>query len=114
VADHADIPGWKRRRALSDYLSHSEISRRAYYIYPDGELAAETLWVIGQAMAHSNRSALDASRSRAGSGRFLWRPRGACLLMSPCAWPTKSARPNSEPSEWRSRRRHGGYRRDDR
>ena len=29
-----------------------------YYIYPDGELAAETFRVIGQAMAHSNEVGL--------------------------------------------------------
>ena len=29
-----------------------------YYIYPDGELAAETFGVIGQAMAHSNKVGL--------------------------------------------------------
>ena len=31
---------------------------RPYYIYPDGELAAETFRVIGQAMAHSNEVGL--------------------------------------------------------
>ena len=29
-----------------------------YYIYPDGELAAEPFRVIGQAMAHSNKVGL--------------------------------------------------------
>jgi hypothetical protein len=40
VPDPADIAGWKRRHERSDYLRYSEISRRAFYIYPDGELAA--------------------------------------------------------------------------
>jgi non-homologous end joining protein Ku len=49
----------------------------SYYIYPDGELAAETFRVIGQAMAHSAKVGLGhvtiASRERP----VLVEPRGA-------------------------------------
>jgi hypothetical protein len=95
VPDHVDIPGWKRRRALSDYLSHSEISRRAYHIYPDGELAAQTFRVIGEAMAHKNKVGLGRVTISSRERPVLVEARCAGLLMSPCALQTKSGLPSS-------------------
>jgi hypothetical protein len=97
VPDPADIPSWKRRHGRPDYLSHSEISRRAYYIYPDGELAVETFRVIRQAMAHSNKVGLGSVRIPCRERPVLVEPRGVGLVMSALHSAAKSARPSSAP-----------------
>ncbi len=53
-----------------------------YYVYPDGQIAAETFRVIGEAMARANKVGLGrivmANRER----QVLIEPRGAGLVMS--------------------------------
>ena len=53
-----------------------------YYIYPDGELAAEPFRVIGQAMAHSNKVGLGHVTISSPERPVLVEPRGAGLMMS--------------------------------
>ncbi len=53
-----------------------------YYVYPDGELAAETFRVIGQAMAHKNKVGLGRVTISSRERLVLVEPREAGLLMS--------------------------------
>jgi DNA end-binding protein Ku len=52
-----------------------------YYIYPNGELAAETFRVIGQAMAHSNKVGLGRVTISSPERPVLVEPGGAGLMM---------------------------------
>ena len=53
-----------------------------YYVYPDGELAAETFRVIGEAMAHQNKVGLGRVTISSRERLVLVEPREAGLLMS--------------------------------
>jgi DNA end-binding protein Ku len=53
-----------------------------YYVYPDGELAAETFRVIGEAMAHKNKVGLGRVTISSRERPVLVEPRGAGLVMS--------------------------------
>jgi DNA end-binding protein Ku len=53
-----------------------------YYIYPDGELAAETFRVIGEAMAKKNKLGLGRVTISSRERPVLVEPRGAGLVMS--------------------------------
>ena len=57
-----------------------------YYIYPDGELAAEPFRVIGQAMAHSNKVGLGRVTISSPERPVLVEPRGAGLEQASHAW----------------------------
>jgi DNA end-binding protein Ku len=54
----------------------------AYYVYPDGELAAETFRVIGEAMARKNKVGLGRVTISSRERQVLVEPRGAGLVMS--------------------------------
>ena len=47
-----------------------------YYVYPDGELAAETFRVIGEAMEHKNKVGLGRV-TMSGRERLVWSNRAA-------------------------------------
>jgi DNA end-binding protein Ku len=53
-----------------------------YYVYPDGELAAETFRVIGEAMAHTHKVGLGRVTISSRERLVLVEPRGGGLLMS--------------------------------
>lgn len=53
-----------------------------YYVYPEGELAAETFRVIGEAMAHTNKVGLGRITMSGRERPVLVEPRGEGLLMS--------------------------------
>jgi DNA end-binding protein Ku len=53
-----------------------------YYVYPDGELAAETFHVIGEAMRHTNKVGLGRVTISSRERLVLVEPRGGGLLMS--------------------------------
>lgn len=53
-----------------------------YYIYPDGELAAETFRVIGEAMANKDKVGLGRVTISNRERLVLVEPRGAGLVMS--------------------------------
>jgi DNA end-binding protein Ku len=53
-----------------------------YYVYPDGELAAETFRVIGEAMAHKNKVGLGRVTISSRERPVLVEPRGGGLVMS--------------------------------
>src|SRR5215469_3186411 len=53
-----------------------------YYVYPDGELAAETFRVIGEAMVHKNKVGLGQVTMSGRERLVLVEPRGSGLLMS--------------------------------
>src|SRR5438874_1337519 len=53
-----------------------------YYVYPDGELAAETFRVIGEAMAHKNKVGLGRVTMSGRERLVLVEPRGSGLIMS--------------------------------
>jgi DNA end-binding protein Ku len=53
-----------------------------YYVYPDGELAAETFRVIGEAMAHKNKLGLGRVTISGRERLVLVEPRGEGLVMS--------------------------------
>jgi DNA end-binding protein Ku len=53
-----------------------------YYVYPDGELAAETFRVIGEAMAHKNKVGLGRVTISSRERQVLVEPRGGGLVMS--------------------------------
>ena len=84
-----------------------------YYVYPDGELAAETFRVIGEAMARKNKVGLGRVTMSSRERLVLVEPRGAGLVMS-----TVRSADEVRPAEFgagqgRDRPRHGGDRRDD-
>ena len=54
----------------------------AYYVYPDGELAAETFRVIGEAMAHKNKVGMGRVTISSRERQVLVEPREAGLVMS--------------------------------
>jgi Ku protein len=54
----------------------------SYYVYPDGELAAETFRVIGEAMARKNKVGLGRVTISSRERPVLVEPRGAGLVMS--------------------------------
>jgi DNA end-binding protein Ku len=53
-----------------------------YYVYPDGELAAETFRVIGEAMAHKKKVGLGRVTMSSRERPVLVESRGAGLVMS--------------------------------
>jgi DNA end-binding protein Ku len=53
-----------------------------YYVYPDGELAAETFRVIGEAMTRKNKVGLGRVTISSRERPVLVEPRGAGLVMS--------------------------------
>jgi DNA end-binding protein Ku len=53
-----------------------------YYVYPDGELAAETFRVIGEAMAHKNKVGLGRVTMSGRERLVMVEPRDAGLIMS--------------------------------
>jgi DNA end-binding protein Ku len=53
-----------------------------YYVYPDGELAAETFRVIGEAMAHKNKVGLGRVTISSRERLVLVEPRDGGLVMS--------------------------------
>src|SRR6516165_4242693 len=53
-----------------------------YYVYPDGELAAETFRVIGEAMEHKNKAGLGRVTMSGRERLVLVEPRGSGLIMS--------------------------------
>lgn len=53
-----------------------------YYVYPDGELAAETFRVIGEAMAHKNKVGMGRVTISSRERLVLVEPRGGGLVMS--------------------------------
>ena len=53
-----------------------------YYVYPDGELAAETFRVIGEAMTHKNKVGLGKVTISSRERQVLVEPRDAGLVMS--------------------------------
>jgi DNA end-binding protein Ku len=53
-----------------------------YYVYPDGDLAAETFRVIGEAMAHKNKVGLGRVTMSGRERLVLVEPRGSGLIMS--------------------------------
>ena len=53
-----------------------------YYVYPDGELAAETFRVIGEAMTHKNKAGLGRVTMSSRERLVLVEPRDGGLLMS--------------------------------
>ena len=53
-----------------------------YYVYPDGELAAETFRVIGEAMAHKNKVGLGRVTMSGRERLVMVEPRDAGLVMS--------------------------------
>ena len=71
---------------LDRFVSRDEVDPpyldTPYYVYPDGQIAAETFRVIGEAMARANKVGLGrivlANRER----QVLIEPRGAGLVMS--------------------------------
>jgi len=54
----------------------------SYYVYPDGELAAETFRVIGEAMARKNKVGLGRVTISSRERPVLVEPRGSGLVMS--------------------------------
>src|SRR5262249_47259818 len=54
----------------------------SYYVYPDGELAAETFRVIGEAMAHKNKVGLGRVTISSRERQVMVEPRDAGLVMS--------------------------------
>ena len=54
----------------------------AYYVYPDGNLAAETFRVIGEAMAHKNKVGMGRVTISSRERQVLVEPRDAGLVMS--------------------------------
>src|SRR6516165_1722136 len=53
-----------------------------YYVYPDGELAAETFRVIGEAMLHKNKVGMGRVTISSRERQVLVEPRDAGLVMS--------------------------------
>jgi DNA end-binding protein Ku len=53
-----------------------------YYVYPDGELAAETFRVIGEAMAHKNKVGMGRVTMSGRERLVLVEPRDSGLIMS--------------------------------
>jgi DNA end-binding protein Ku len=53
-----------------------------YYVYPDGELAAETFRVIGEAMGHKNKAGLGRVTMSGRERLVLVEPRDSGLVMS--------------------------------
>jgi len=53
-----------------------------YYVYPDGELAAETFRVIGEAMAHKNKVGMGRITMSGRERLVLVEPRESGLIMS--------------------------------
>ena len=53
-----------------------------YYVYPDGELAAETFRVIGEAMAHKNKVGVGRVTMSGRERLVMVEPRDAGLIMS--------------------------------
>lgn len=53
-----------------------------YYVYPDGELAAETFRVIGEAMTHKNKAGLGRVTMSSRERLVMIEPRDGGLLMS--------------------------------
>jgi DNA end-binding protein Ku len=54
----------------------------SYYVYPDGDLAAETFRVIGEAMGHKNKVGLGRVTISNRERQVLVEPRDAGLVMS--------------------------------
>jgi DNA end-binding protein Ku len=71
---------------LDRFVSRDEVDPlyldTPYYIYPEGELAAETFRVIGEAMGHTNRVGLGRITMSGRERPVLVEPRGEGLLMS--------------------------------
>jgi DNA end-binding protein Ku len=71
---------------LDRFVSRDEVDPlyldAPYYVYPEGELAAETFRVIGEAMAHTNKVGLGRITMSGRERPVLVEPRGEGLLMS--------------------------------
>jgi len=71
---------------LDRFVSHDEVDPlyldSPYYVYPEGELAAETFRVISEAMAHTNKVGLGRITMSGRERPVLVEPRGGGLLMS--------------------------------
>ncbi|HEV2099405.1 MAG TPA: Ku protein, partial [Stellaceae bacterium] len=71
---------------LDRFVSRDEVDPlyldTPYYVYPEGELAAETFRVIGEAMAHTNKVGLGRITMSGRERPVLVEPRGEGLLMS--------------------------------
>ena len=71
---------------LNRFVSRDEVDSlyldAPYYVYPEGELAAETFRVIGEAMAHTNKVGLGRITMSGRERPVLVEPRGEGLLMS--------------------------------
>jgi DNA end-binding protein Ku len=71
---------------LDRFVSRDEVDPlyldTPYYVYPEGELAAETFRVIGEAMARKNKVGLGRVTISSRERQVLVEPRGAGLLMS--------------------------------
>jgi DNA end-binding protein Ku len=71
---------------LDRFVSRDEVDPlyldAPYYVYPEGELAAETFRVIGEAMTHTNKVGLGRITMSGRERPVLVEPRGEGLLMS--------------------------------
>ena len=71
---------------LDRFVSREEVDPlyldSPYYIYPEGELAAETFRVIGEAMAHTGKVGLGRVTMSGRERPVLVEPRGEGLVMS--------------------------------
>src|SRR5277367_1424688 len=71
---------------LDRFVSHDEVDPlyldAPYYVYPEGDLAAETFRVISEAMAHTNKVGLGRITMSGRERPVLVEPRGEGLLMS--------------------------------
>ncbi len=71
---------------LDRFVSRDEVDPlyldTPYYVYPEGELAAETFRVIGEAMAHTDKVGLGRITMSGRERPVLVEPRGEGLLMS--------------------------------
>ena len=71
---------------LDRFVSRDEVDPlyldAPYYVYPEGELAAETFRVIGEAMAHTDKVGLGRITMSGRERPVLVEPRGEGLLMS--------------------------------
>ncbi len=71
---------------LDRFVSRDEVDPlyldAPYYVYPEGDLAAETFRVIGEAMAHTNKVGLGRITMSGRERPVLVEPRGGGLLMS--------------------------------
>jgi DNA end-binding protein Ku len=71
---------------LDRFVSRGEVDPlyldTPYYVYPEGELAAETFRVVGEAMAHTNKVGLGRITMSGRERPVLVEPRAEGLLMS--------------------------------